>query len=85
MGFSIGGLIIAVIGIVIALVDIGFVTDGTYTYIEDSEIGLLAVISFTALGLSIGASSKKQKAATAALILSVISILLMFVCASYTL
>ena len=84
MGLSISGLIIAVVGIIIALVDLGSISDGTYAYIEDSEIGILAIISFTALGLSIGGASKKQKASAAALILSVISIFLMFACATYT-
>lgn len=84
MGLSISGLLVAVVGIIIALVDLGSIADGTYTYIEDTEIGILAIISFTALGLSIGAASKKQKASAAALILSTISVFLMFACATYT-
>jgi hypothetical protein len=84
MGLSLSGLIIAIVGIVIALVDLGSIADGTYTYIEDSEIGILAIISFTALGLSIGGMSKKQKASAAALILSTISVFMMFACATYT-
>ena len=84
MGLSISGLLVAVVGIIIALVDLGSVADGTYAYIEDSEIGILAIISFTALGLSIGGMSKKQKASAAALILSTISVFLMFACATYT-
>ena len=84
MGLSLSGLLVAVVGIIIALVDLGSIADGTYTYIEDTEIGILAIISFTALGLSIGGMSKKQKASAAALILSTISIFLMFACATYT-
>lgn len=84
MGLSLSGLLVAVVGIIIALVDLGSVADGTYAYIEDTEIGILAVISFTALGLSIGGMSKKQKASTAAMILSTISVFLMFACATYT-
>jgi len=84
MGLSLSGLLVAVVGIIIALVDLGSIADGTYTYIEDTEIGILAIISFTALGLSIGGMSKKQKAAVAALILSTISVFLMFACATYT-
>ncbi len=85
LGLSISGLIIAVISSVIALADLGGINDGTYSYIEDSEIGLLAILSFTALGLSIGATSKKQRASVAALIVSIIAIFLMFACATYTL
>lgn len=84
MGLSLSGLLVAVVGIIIALVDLGSIADGTYTYIEDTEIGILAIISFTALGLSIGGASKKQKASAAALILSTISVFLMFACATYT-
>ncbi len=85
MGFSIAGIIVGVIGIVIALVDLGSIADGTYTYIDDTEIGILAIISFTAIGLSVAASSKKQKASVGAIIVSLASIFLMFACASYTL
>jgi hypothetical protein len=84
IGLAISGLIIGIIGSIIALVDLGSISDGTYAYIEDSEIGILAIISFTALGLSIAAMAKKQKVAVAALILSIISIFLMFACATYT-
>jgi hypothetical protein len=84
IGLSLSGLLVAVVGIIIALVDLGSIADGTYAYIEDSEIGILAIISFTALGLSIGGMSKKQKASAAALILSTISVFLMFACATYT-
>ncbi len=85
MGFSIAGIIVGVIGIVIALVDLGSIADGTYTYIDDTEIGILAIISFTSIGLSVAASSKKQKASVGAIIVSLASIFLMFACASYTL
>jgi hypothetical protein len=85
MGFSIAGIIVGVIGIVIALVDLGSIADGTYTYIDDTEIGILAIISFTAIGLSVAASSKKQKASVGAIIVSLASLFLMFACASYTL
>ncbi len=85
MGFSISGIIVGVIGIVIALVDLGSIADGTYTYIDDTEIGILAIISFTAIGLSVAASSKKQKASVGAIIVSLASLFLMFACASYTL
>jgi len=84
IGLAISGLIVGIIGSIIALVDLGSISDGTYAYIEDSEIGILAIISFTALGLSIAAMAKKQKVAVAALILSIISIFLMFACATYT-
>lgn len=85
MGLSIAGLIISIISSVVALIDLGSIADGSYSYIEDSEIGLLAIFSFTALGLSIGAMSKKQRFAVGALIVSIAAVFLMFVCASYTL
>jgi hypothetical protein len=85
MGLAISGLILGIIGTIVALVDLGSISDGSYTYIEDSEIGILAVISFTALGLSIAAKVKNQRVAVAALILSIISVFMMFACTSYTL
>jgi hypothetical protein len=85
LGLSISGLILGIIGSIVALVDLGSISDGSYAYIESSEIGILAVISFTALGLSIAAKVKNQKVSVAALILSIISVLLMFACTNYTL
>lgn len=84
IGLSIASLIIGVISIVISLVDLGQISDGTYYYIENSEIGLLAIMSFTALGLGIPAKVKKQKPGLAALIVSIVAVVFMFSCASYT-
>ncbi|MEY4313128.1 MAG: zinc-ribbon domain [Actinomycetota bacterium] len=50
-GFGIAALIIAVLSIGLGLADIGLVVDPTspYTYVDASEIGLLFILSVTAL------------------------------------
>lgn len=84
-GLSISSLILGVIAISIGLIDIGLVVEGDYAYIDPSEIGLLAVLSLTALGLAIGARGKKQNLYNPALVVSIISVVIMFSAAGYSL
>lgn len=83
-GLSISSLILAVIAIVIALIDIGLVTSGDYAYIADEEVGFIAILALTSLGLGIGASRKNQKYGKSALIVSIVAIFMMFAAASFT-
>jgi len=83
LGLSLSSLIVGIIALVIGFVDIGSVNDGTYAFLSNSEIGFLVILSFTALGLGIGASVKKNRFWIASLIVSVISVLTMFVCATH--
>jgi hypothetical protein len=84
-GLSISSLILGVISISIGLIDIGLVAEGDYAYIDPSEIGLLAVLSLTALGLAIGARSKRQNLYNPALVVSIIAVVIMFSAAGYSL
>lgn len=84
-GLSIASLILGVISITIGLIDIGLVVGGDYAYIDPSEIGLLAVLSLTAVGLALGARSKRQNLFVPALVVSVISVVVMFAAAGYSL
>lgn len=84
IGLSITALIIGVIGIVIGLVDLGQIDNGTYTYIEDSEIGLLAILSFSSIGFAIAAAVKKQRSWIGSIVVSVIAFLVFLACTSYS-
>jgi hypothetical protein len=84
IGLSIASLILGVIASVIGLVDLGLIQDGTYDYILDSEIGLLAILSLTSLGLGIAAKVKQQRASIGALIVSIISVVIFVACTSYS-
>lgn len=84
-GLAISSLILGVIALVIAFIDIGLVTSGDYSYITDEEIGFIAILALTSLGLGIGASRKGQKNGKAALIVSIAALVMMFVAASFTL
>jgi hypothetical protein len=84
IGLSIASLILGVIASVIGLVDLGLIQDGTYDYILDSEIGLLAILSLTSLGLGIAAKVKQQRASIGALIISIISVVIFVACTSYS-
>jgi hypothetical protein len=81
---SISSLILGVIASVIGLVDLGLIQDGTYDYILDSEIGLLAILSLTSLGLGIAAKVKQQRISIGALSVSIISVLIFLACTSYS-
>ena len=84
IALSIASLILGVIASIIGLVDLGLVQDGTYDYILDSEIGLLAILSLTSLGLGVAAKVKQQRASIGALIISIISVVIFFACTSYS-
>jgi hypothetical protein len=84
IGLSIASLIIGVIASVIGLVDLGLVQNGSYDYIIDSEIGLLAILSLTSLGLGIAAKVKQQRISLGALLVSIISVLIFLACTSYS-
>ena len=84
IALSVTSLILGVIASVIGLVDLGLVQNGTYDYILDSEIGLLAILSLTSLGLGIAAKVKQQRASIGALIVSIISVVIFLACTSYS-
>lgn len=84
IGLSIASLIIGVVASVIGLVDLGLVQNGSYDYIIDSEIGLLAILSLTSLGLGIAAKVKQQRISLGALLVSIISVLIFLACTSYS-
>jgi hypothetical protein len=84
IALSVASLILGVIASVIGLVDLGLVQDGTYDYILDSEIGLLAILSLTSLGLGIAAKVKQQRASIGALIVSIVSVVIFLACTSYS-
>ena len=84
IGLSVASLILGVIASVIGLVDLGLIQDGTYDYILDSEIGLLAILSLTSLGLGIAAKVKQQRASIGALIVSIIAVVIFLACTSYS-
>jgi hypothetical protein len=84
IALSVASLILGVIASVIGLVDLGLVQDETYDYILDSEIGLLAILSLTSLGLGIAAKVKQQRASIGALIVSIISVVIFLACTSYS-
>jgi hypothetical protein len=84
LGLSISSLILGVIASLIGLVDLGSIQDGSYEYIMDSEIGLLAILSFTSLGLGISAKVKQQRLSIGALIVSIISFLIFLACTTYS-
>lgn len=84
LGLSISSLILGLIASLIGLFDLGSIQDGSYEYILDSEIGLLAILSFTSLGLGISAKVKQQRLSIGALIVSIISFFIFLACTSYS-
>lgn len=84
IALSVSSLILGVIASVIGLVDLGLIQDGTYDYILDSEIGLLAILSLTSLGLGVAAKVKQQRASLGALIVSIVSVGIFLACTSYS-
>lgn len=84
MGFSIASIILGIITIIIGLIDLGSIDNYTYTYIEDTEIGLLFILSFTSLGFGITASVKKQLYWIPALVISIISVVIFLACTGYS-
>lgn len=84
IALSIASLILGIIASAIGLVDLGLVQNGTYDYILDSEIGLLAIMSLASLGLGIAAKVKQQRISLGALLVSILSVLIFLACASYS-
>jgi hypothetical protein len=84
LGMSITSLILGVLGIVLGFSNIGLVVEGDYSYIDPSEIGFLAILSFAALGFGIAASTKKQRFYLASILVSSASILVMFYAATFS-
>jgi len=83
MAFSVTAYVLGGIALVIGLVDLGMISNGTWMYLEDSEIGLLLILSIASLGFGIPASRKKQRGGTGALVVAIASILVMLACASH--
>ena len=84
IGLSIASLVVGIIASVIGLGDLALINDGTYTYILESEIGILAVLSLTSLGLGITAKVKQQRLSAGALIVSIIAVVIFLACATYS-
>lgn len=84
IALSIASLILGIISSAIGLVDLGLVQNGTYDYILDSEIGLLAIMSLISLGLGIAAKVKRQRVSMGALIISILSVIIFLACTSYS-
>lgn len=84
MALSLASLILGVIASALGLVDLGLIQDGTYDYILDSEIGLLAIMSLTSLGLGIAARLKQQRISVGSLIVSIVSVVIFLACTSYS-
>ena len=83
MGLSVASLILGIIAALVGLFDLGAINDGTYSYILESEIGILAILSLTSLGLGIAAKVKQQRLSIGALIVSIISVVIFLACTSY--
>jgi hypothetical protein len=83
IGLSIGGLILGVVAAIIGWIDLGMIQQGTFDYVTNEEVGLLAIIGFIGLGLSIAAAVKKQRIWGAALAVCILSIIVMLVTASH--
>ena len=84
MGLSLAALILGIISAMIGIYDIALVSDGTYDYILESEIGLLAILSFTSLGLAIAAKVKQQRISAGALTAAIIAVVVFFACTTYS-
>ena len=84
MGLSLAALILGIISGMIGIYDLALVSDGTYDYILESEIGLLAILSFTSLGLAIAAKVKQQRISTGALTAAIIAVVVFFACTTYS-
>lgn len=84
-GLTISGLIVGAIAVLIALFDYSLLGSGDYSYIEDAEVGLLFILSATAIGLSIAGAVKTQRFKTVALAVSIIAMLLTLSLTNYML
>jgi len=84
MGLSLAALILGIISAIIGIYDLALVSDGTYDYILESEIGLLAIMSFTSLGLAIAAKVKQQRLSAGALTAAIIAVVVFLACTTYS-
>ena len=84
MGLSLASLILGIIASLIGLFDLALVSDGTYDYILESEIGLLAILSFTSLGFGIAAKVKQQRISAGALTAAIIAVVVFLACTTYS-
>jgi hypothetical protein len=84
MGLSLAALILGIISAMIGIYDVALVSDGTYDYILESEIGLLAILSFTSLGLAIAAKVKQQRISAGALTAAIIAVVVFLACTTYS-
>ena len=84
MGISLAALILGIISAIIGIYDLALVSDGTYDYILESEIGLLAIMSFTSLGLAIAAKVKQQRLSAGALTAAIIAVVVFLACTTYS-
>jgi hypothetical protein len=83
-GLSIASLILGLLTSVFGLYDLGSIEAGSFDYILDSEIGVLAIMGFTSLGLGITAKVKQQRMSTGALTVSIIAVVIFLACTSYS-
>lgn len=84
-GLNLASLIVGGIAVIIALFDYALLGSGDYTYIEDAEVGLLFILSCTALGLAIGGAAKKQRLQGASMTVSIVAMLLTLSLTTYML
>jgi len=84
IGLSLAALILGIISAMIGIYDLALVSDGTYDYILESEIGLLAILSFTSLGLAIAAKVKQQRISAGALTAAIIAVVVFLACTTYS-
>ena len=81
-GIALASLIISMISLVVGLADLGQISNGTFAYLTNEEIGTLGILSLTGLGLGIAATVKKQKLWIGALSVSIASLVVMAICAT---
>lgn len=82
-GMGTAGLILGIIGLFIGFYDYSLL-QGDYDYILSEEIGLLFVISATAIALSAVGVARKSTIATWGLVLSALSLFLTFYLSSFS-
>jgi hypothetical protein len=84
IGLSVSSLVLGILAIVIGLVDLALISDGTYMYLDDTEIGILAILSLTSLGLGITSKVKQQRISVGALSVSIVAVVIFVACTSYS-
>ena len=83
LGLSLSALIIGIVVSLFGLADYGMVSSGSADYIYVSEVGWLFIGSLVSLGLAIPAMVLKQRIRVAALIVSILSVLIVLAVAPY--